>query len=111
MKICVMAGDGIGPEIVEQAVQVLKAPALGLHASFSEALVGGAAYRAEGYPLPSSSLESARAADAILFGAVGDFSLDTLPRELRRTSAPTRAWPDASLCVSRRCLAVAIQRA
>ncbi|MBL0075615.1 MAG: 3-isopropylmalate dehydrogenase [Rhodocyclaceae bacterium] len=87
MKICVMAGDGIGPEIVEQALRVLKAPALGLQASFTEAAVGGAGYRAEGHPLPVSSLKAARDADAILFGAVGDFSLDTLPRELRPEQA------------------------
>jgi 3-isopropylmalate dehydrogenase len=87
MKICVMSGDGIGPEIVEQAVRVLKAPALGLQASFTEAAVGGAAYRAEGHPLPASSLNTARASDAILFGAVGDFSLDSLPRELRPEQA------------------------
>ena len=87
MKICVMAGDGIGPEIIEQAVRVLSAPVLGLQLSFSDALVGGAAYRAEGHPLPASSLNVARAADAILFGAVGDFSLDTLLRELRPEQA------------------------
>ena len=87
MRICVMAGDGIGPEIVEQALRVLKAPALGLQASFTEAAVGGAGYRAEGHPLPVSSLKAARDADAILFGAVGDFSLDTLPRELRPEQA------------------------
>ena len=82
-----MAGDGIGPEIVEQALRVLKAPELGLQASFTEAAVGGAGYRAEGHPLPVSSLKAARDADAILFGAVGDFSLDTLPRELRPEQA------------------------
>ena len=87
MRICVMAGDGIGPEIVEQALRVLKAPALGLQASITEAAVGGAGYRAEGHPLPVSSLKAARDADAILFGAVGDFSLDTLPRELRPEQA------------------------
>ena len=87
MKICVMAGDGIGPEIIEQAVRVLSAPVLGLQARFTEAAVGGAAYRAEGHPLPASSLKAARAAEAILFGAVGDFSLDTLPRELRPEQA------------------------
>ncbi len=85
MKICVMAGDGIGPEITEQAVRVLKA--LGLPLELTEAPVGGAAYRQLGHPLPASSLAAARAADAILFGAVGDFSLDTLPRELRPEQA------------------------
>ena len=87
MKICVMSGDGIGPEICQQALRVLHAPELGLRASFTEAAVGGAAYRSEGHPLPASSLALARASDAILFGAVGDFSLDTLPRELRPEQA------------------------
>ena len=87
MNICVMAGDGIGPEIVEQAVRVLRAPALGLNLSFTPALVGGAAYRAAGHPLPDETLALARTSDAILFGAVGDFSLDTLPRELRPEQA------------------------
>ena len=58
MNICVMAGDGIGPEIVEQAVRVLRAPSLGLTVSFTEALVGGAAYRAHGHPLPESTLSA-----------------------------------------------------
>ncbi len=87
MKICVLPGDGIGPEIVDQALRVLKSPALGLQADYAEAPVGGAAYRALGHPLPPSTLELARASDAILFGAVGDFSLDTLPRELRPEQA------------------------
>jgi 3-isopropylmalate dehydrogenase len=85
MKICVLPGDGIGPEITAQAVRVLKA--LGLKLELEEAPVGGAAYRALGHPLPESSLKLAGAADAILFGAVGDFSLDTLPRELRPEQA------------------------
>ena len=85
MKICVLAGDGIGPEITAQAVQVLKA--LNLSLEFEEAPVGGAAYRQCGHPLPESTLKLAQAADAILFGAVGDFTLDTLPRELRPEQA------------------------
>ena len=85
MKICVLPGDGIGPEIVAEAVRVLKA--LGLKMETEQALVGGAAYRACGQPLPESTLQLARASDAILFGAVGDFSLDTLPRELRPEQA------------------------
>jgi 3-isopropylmalate dehydrogenase len=85
MKICVLPGDGIGPEITAEAVRVLRA--LGLPLEFTEAPVGGAAYRALGHPLPESTLELARQSDAILFGAVGDFSLDTLPRELRPEQA------------------------
>jgi 3-isopropylmalate dehydrogenase len=85
MKICILPGDGIGPEITAQAVRVLKA--LGLKFEMEEAPVGGAGYRALGHPLPDSTLKLAGAAEAILFGAVGDFSLDTLPRELRPEQA------------------------
>ena len=85
MKICVLAGDGIGPEITKQAVRVLDALNLGIQ--FSEAQVGGAAYRAAGHPLPPATLNLAKNSDAILFGAVGDFSLDKLPRELRPEQA------------------------
>lgn len=85
MKICVLPGDGIGPEITAEAVRVLRA--LNLRLEFVEAPIGGAAYRALGHPLPESTLDLARSCDAILFGAVGDFSLDTLPRELRPEQA------------------------
>jgi len=85
MKIAVLPGDGIGPEITAEAVRVLKA--LGLSFEMEEAPVGGAGYRAKGHPLPESTLALAKASDAILFGAVGDFSLDTLPRELRPEQA------------------------
>ncbi len=85
MKVCVLPGDGIGPEIIAQALRVLRA--LDLKLSFEEAPVGGAGYRALGHPLPEQTLKLARASDAILFGAVGDFSLDSLPRELRPEQA------------------------
>ena len=85
MKICVLPGDGIGPEITQEAVRVLKA--LGLSFEMEEAPVGGAGYRAKGHPLPESTLSLAKDSDAILFGAVGDFSLDALPRELRPEQA------------------------
>ncbi|MBY0340765.1 MAG: 3-isopropylmalate dehydrogenase [Rhodocyclaceae bacterium] len=85
MKICVMPGDGIGKEIIPQAVRVLQA--LGIKAEYEEAPVGGEGYRAAGHPLPEASLKLAKESDAILFGAIGDFSLDTLPRELRPEQA------------------------
>ncbi|MGE0409741.1 MAG: isocitrate/isopropylmalate family dehydrogenase, partial [Amphiplicatus sp.] len=84
-KVAVLAGDGVGPEIVAEAMRVLKA--LNLPLAFEEALVGGAAYRALGRPLPEATLKLAVDSDAVLFGAVGDFSLDTLPRELRPEQA------------------------
>jgi len=83
--IALLPGDGIGPEVTREAVRVLEALGLGL--AFTEALVGGAGYHARGHPLPHETLEIARAADAILFGAVGDFALDTLPRHLRPEQA------------------------
>ena len=86
MKIAVLPGDGIGPEIVAQAVKVLQA--LGEPAfEFEQAPVGGAAYDATGEPLPAATLAVARNADAILFGAVGDWKYDTLPREKRPEQA------------------------
>ena len=70
--VAVFAGDGIGPEIMVQARRVLDA--LGLDGiSYEEGLVGGAAYKAVGHPLPPETLDIAKRADAILFGAVGDF--------------------------------------
>ncbi|HUD30741.1 MAG TPA: 3-isopropylmalate dehydrogenase [Novosphingobium sp.] len=86
MRIAVFAGDGIGPEVTEQAVRVLEKLELpGLE--LVEGDVGGAAYRKHGHPLPAATLEIARSADAILFGAVGDFSLDHLERALRPEQA------------------------
>jgi len=79
-----MAGDGIGPEVVAQAVRVLKALANSdLQFEFTEAPLGGAALHAHGDPLPPQSIAAARAADAILLGAVGDPRLDSAPRAKR----------------------------
>jgi len=85
MKIAVLPGDGIGPEIVAEAVKVLKA--LGPTFDLEEAPVGGAAYDLSGHPLPPATLDLAKSADAILFGAVGDWKYDTLARELRPEQA------------------------
>jgi 3-isopropylmalate dehydrogenase len=85
MKIAVLPGDGIGPEIVAEAVKVLKA--LGPTFDLEEAPVGGAAYDLAGHPLPPATLELAKSTDAILFGAVGDWKYDTLARELRPEQA------------------------
>ncbi|MBS0283858.1 MAG: 3-isopropylmalate dehydrogenase [Proteobacteria bacterium] len=83
--IAILAGDGIGPEVTAEARRVLEA--LGLDLSFEEALVGGAAYHATGHPLPPETLDVARRADAILFGAVGDPTCDSLERHLRPEQA------------------------
>lgn len=86
MKIAILAGDGIGPEVTAEALKVLDALALpGL--TLFEGDVGGIAYRRHGHPLPTETLEIARAADAVLFGAVGDFECDNLPRNLRPEQA------------------------
>ena len=85
MKIAVLPGDGIGTEIVAEAVKVLKA--LELPFEMEQALVGGAAYEAHGHPLPESTLQLAKDADAVLFGAVGDWKYDKLERSLRPEQA------------------------
>lgn len=85
MKIAVLPGDGIGPEIVAEAVKVLGA--LGLDFELQTAPVGGAAYEAAGHPLPESTLKLAMESDAVLFGAVGDWKYDTLDRPLRPEQA------------------------
>jgi 3-isopropylmalate dehydrogenase len=81
MKIAVLPGDGIGKEIVAQAIRVLRG--LELPLELEEAPVGGAGYEAAGDPLPEATLALAREADAILFGAIGGPQYDALPRDQR----------------------------
>jgi 3-isopropylmalate dehydrogenase len=84
MKIAVLSGDGIGPEIVAQAVKVLEALRReGLALELEHAPIGGSGYDAAGDPLPEATLALARAADAVLLGAVGGPKYDALPRPLR----------------------------
>jgi 3-isopropylmalate dehydrogenase len=84
MKIAVLAGDGIGPEITAQAVKALDVLRRdGLKLELEEAPYGGAGYDAQGDPLPESTLKLARAADAVLCGAVGGPQYDALPRDKR----------------------------
>ena len=85
MKIAILPGDGIGTEIMAEAVRVLGA--LDLTFETETALVGGAAYEAHGHPLPESTLKLAQQADAVLFGAVGDWKYDQLDRPLRPEQA------------------------
>lgn len=85
MKIAILPGDGIGPEIVEQAVRVLEA--LDERFEMETAAVGGAGYEAYGHPLPDGTLKLAKEADAILFGSVGDWKYDKLERALRPEQA------------------------
>ncbi len=81
MKICVLPGDGIGLEIMAEAVRVLKA--LDLKVEIEEALLGGCAVDATGSPYPEATQKLAQAADAVLLGAVGGPKWDALPREQR----------------------------
>jgi len=85
VKIAILPGDGIGPEIIEQAARVLNA--LDEKFEMETAPVGGAGYEAQGHPLPDATLKLAKEADAVLFGAVGDWKYDTLERALRPEQA------------------------
>jgi 3-isopropylmalate dehydrogenase len=89
MKIAILPGDGIGTEIVAEAVKVLKVidQEFGLKMEMESALVGGAAYEAHGHPLPPATLKLAMESDAVLFGAVGDWKYDMLDRPLRPEQA------------------------
>jgi 3-isopropylmalate dehydrogenase len=88
MKIALLAGDGIGPEILREAVRILDVLRReGLAIETEEALVGGAAYDAHKHPLPQKTLDLAKAADAVLFGAVGGPQYDKLDRPLRPEAA------------------------
>jgi 3-isopropylmalate dehydrogenase len=83
-NILILPGDGIGPEIVAEAVKVLDTlKADGLDISLEEGLVGGVAYDAKGHPLPEETLAQARRADSILLGAVGGPQYESLERPLR----------------------------
>jgi len=86
MKIAIFPGDGIGPEVIEQARRVLDELSLPGLVLF-EGDVGSIAYKRHGHPLPAETLEMAKAADAVLFGAVGDPEYDDLPREHRPEQA------------------------
>lgn len=86
MLVALLPGDGIGPEVISEARRALDALSIsGL--DFEEAPVGGAAYKAAGHPLPAETLDLAKRADAILFGAVGDPDCDNLDRHLRPEQA------------------------
>jgi len=85
LPIAVLAGDGIGPEVMIEARKVLDriAEIYGLTFSFDEKLVGGAAYDAHGHPLPPETIAACEAAEAILFGSVGGPKWESLPADLQ----------------------------
>ena len=98
LKMAVLSGDGIGPEIVAQAVKVLRVlDGDGLEVELEEAAVGGAGYDAVGDPLPEATLALAKRADAILFGAVGGWHYDRLPRPKRPEQALLRLRKELGL--------------
>lgn len=84
-RITLLPGDGIGPEIMAVAVDVLKAVGrqMDLRFEFDEALIGGAAIDATGEPLPQATLDTCKASDAVLLAAIGGYKWDTLPRHQR----------------------------
>ena len=87
-KIAVIKGDGIGPEIVDEAIKVLDAVSANedFELSYEDYLMGGCAYDVMGVPLPEETIEGCKKADAILFGAIGGEKWDTLERHLRPES-------------------------
>ena len=95
MKICVLPGDGIGPEITAEAVRVLKA--LDLKMEMEEALLGGCAIDAAKDPFPETTQKLAKEADAVLLGAVGGPQWDSNPRELRPEKGLLRIRKDLGL--------------
>ena len=91
-KIALIKGDGIGPEIIDEAVKVLDAVASceGFELRYNEVLMGGCAYDITGDPLPQETIDVSLNADAVLFGAIGGEKWDTLPREKRPESGLLR---------------------
>lgn len=91
-NIAVIKGDGIGEEIVNEAIKVLDAVAaqVGIEFNYTDYLMGGVAYEATGNPLPEETIKGCLSADATLFGAIGGTKWDTLPRELRPESGLLR---------------------
>lgn len=88
-KVALLPGDGIGPEIIAEAVKILKAVGekYNIGFQFEEGIVGGAAVDAYGTPLPDKVIELCKSSDGILFGAVGGPKWDTLPKEKRPEQA------------------------
>ena len=88
-NICLLGGDGIGPEVTDEAVKVMSAVGkkYNMKFNFTKALIGGCAYEKYGVPLPDETLEVAKKSDAVLLGAVGDWKYDTLPPAVRPEKA------------------------
>ncbi len=91
-KIAIIKGDGIGPEIIDEAIKVLDAVSINSDCEFSykEYLMGGNAYEITGDPLPHETIEGCKNSDAVLFGAIGGEQWDSLPRDKRPESGLLR---------------------
>ncbi|HIP60697.1 MAG TPA: 3-isopropylmalate dehydrogenase [Campylobacterales bacterium] len=91
-KIAVIKGDGIGPEIIDEAIKVLDAVSINSDCEFvyTEYLMGGNAYEITGDPLPQETIEGCKNSDAVLFGAIGGDQWDSLPRDKRPESGLLR---------------------
>lgn len=91
-KIALIKGDGIGPEIIDEAVKVLDAVAStsNFYFQYEELLMGGCAYDVTGDPLPQETINGSMNSDAVLFGAIGGEKWDNLPREKRPESGLLR---------------------
>ena len=97
MKIAVLAGDGVGPEVTAQAVKVLRATVGDANLELTEAPVGGAGVTAAGDPLPAATMAIAKAADAILFGSAGMPGDEALPYAQRPGASLLRLRKDLDL--------------
>jgi len=98
-KIAIIKGDGIGPEIIDEAIKVLDAVSIGYEHEFiyEEYLMGGDAYDMTGDPLPKETIDGCKDADAILFGAIGGEKWDLLPRDKRPESGLLRLRAELDL--------------
>ena len=98
-KIAIIKGDGIGPEIIDEAIKVLDSVAVNsdFELEYSEYLMGGNAYDITGDPLPDETIEGCLNSDAILFGAIGGEKWDTLPRAKRPESGLLRLRSELGL--------------
>ena len=107
-NIAVIKGDGIGPEIVDEAIKVLNAVSKveNFKLNYKEYLMGGCAYEAVGNPIPDDTIEGSKNSDAILFGSIGGYKWDNLPRELKPESGLLKLRKELGLFANLRPVAV-----
>ncbi len=107
-NIAVIKGDGIGPEIVDEAIKVLDSVSkkAGFELKYKEYLMGGCAYEAVGTPIPDVTIEGSRKSDAILFGSIGGYKWDDLPREMKPESGLLKLRKELGLFANLRPVAV-----